>query len=784
MAVAAGLVGWLTAGCGGGSGGGGSGGAPSSCGNPAGAGCPCSSGQACVGNLSCLDGTCTALAGSGGASGSGGVSGSGGTHVGTGGAGTGTGGANAATCTGTPTSTCAATDCDVLPGCAVTTPGCTGTAAGCSTFDNQATACAAAMGCGMVSEAGNCYNVVSSCNQIGNDLNRCNSIQGCSYNSGNCLGTIMDCTTIKAAAACDNLTACSWTKATTAFCEGVATICESVPRARCEAQSGCHTATATCTGTPTACGSLSPQKCASQPGCVLQGTVGTGSTGGTSGTGGSGAGLPDLIVHSLIAEEVPHLGEETFHFGMTEINRGVVAAGPHAIILVLSADKVIGNQDDVTVSTLTVSSSLDAFGTATIAWPEAYYKLDTLTAAVPSGYFYSGVIVDSNHQVTESEETNNTAIGARMFLGTPINDLAALDVSTDAPSPIAPGDPMQVSVTVKNLGNVDLTSVALSILLSSDATADAADTRFCSATTPVVLAAGAQAVVQVACKAPRVRGAFHLGAELDPANALAESDETNNQVVAATALTFAAPSPDLLIADVTTDITDVPWNGSVQVTATVRNSGVDPAGAFSVAYYLSLDNTLDATDALLCEVVVPGGLGAGVSMPVTKTCTVPPTTYGALKLFAKADSKDDVFETDEGNNVLPGTGVVTVAAPKWDLRSGPFSDNGGQLLRVGQVVTFQLSVSNPGTDSIPGFDVDVRLSTDATISTSDTLVCTMTLGSVPAGTQAGFTFTCPIPSIAAGSYYTGVILDPKDVLVEIDETNNTSVDTVPRPITP
>jgi hypothetical protein len=51
---------------------------------------------------------------------------------------------------------------------------------------------------------------------------------------------------------------------------------------------------------------------------------------------------------------------------------------------------------------------------------------------------------------------------------------------------------------------------------------------------------------------------------------------------------------------------------------------------------------------------------------------------------------------------------------------------------------------------------------------------------VPGQSEAGFTFNCTIPSVPAGSYYTGVILDPQDALQETDETNNTSVDTVPR----
>jgi subtilase family serine protease len=222
----------------------------------------------------------------------------------------------------------------------------------------------------------------------------------------------------------------------------------------------------------------------------------------------------------------------------------------------------------------------------------------------------------------------------------------------------------------------------------------------------------------------------------------------------------------------------------VTFSADAMNSGVDPAGSFNVGFYLSADATLSASDTLVCEVPISGGLAAGASGHVSKACPIPPALYGTLKVFAKADSKDAVFETDETNNALGAPGTLNVAAPVWDLGGALLSDDGGSSLKVGQKLSFQLTVSNRGTDGIPGFDVDVVLSTDMTISSADPVLCTVTLGAVPAQSQAGFTFSCTIPSMTAGTYYTGVRLDPKDALAETDETNNTGVDTVPRALTP
>ena len=725
--------------------------------------------------------------GTGGHPGTGGLPSTGG-HPGTGGSATGgtsglggssgTGGTSGA-CTGTPTSSCSASDCDLFPGCTATSGGCTGTPTPCSVSDGQGGPCAAELGCGFPSDAGICTNYYSSCNQIGNDLNVCNSSTGCQYSQGNCLGTIINCETITSEATCSGMTACNWTPGKLSYCEGIPTACKSVPRSACTAQAGCQVTAAVCTGTPTPCASLTGAACASQPGCAWSGgAVGTGGTGGTT-----PVKLPDLVVAQLIAGPAQNQGQDVFQFGLTETNRGVVDAAPHSVAVVLSPDNVIGDQNDLPLWTLTVTGPESPFGIGSAVWAPAYYLLTQLIAAVPaSGYYYPGVVLDSKNEVTESEETNNTAVGSRMFIGTPSYDLAAVAVASGATSTLSPGDPWSVLVTVQNKSNIDVSSIPISLLLSSDTAIDANDLRFCSTTSTTTLAAGAQAVITVPCTVPRLRGAYHLGAVLDPANVLAETDETNNSVLATGTVTIAAPSPDLTAGGAATDLTDVPFAGNVTFSADAHNVGVDAAGPFNVGFYLSLTPTLAANTPLVCQVAVPSGLAAGATTHVSKSCSIPAMDSGAWYVIAMADDRDDVFETDETNNTSVAAATITVAQPTWDLGSSLLSDNGGQNLSVGQNITFQLTVSNTGPDTIPGFDASVMLSTDMSITSSDHLLCTVTLGALPGQSQGGFTFNCTIPSLPAGTYYTGVILDPQGALQETDETNNTSVDTVPRPL--
>ena len=514
------------------------------------------------------------------------------------------------------------------------------------------------------------------------------------------------------------MTACNWTPGKLSYCEGIPTACKSVPRPACTAQAGCQVTAAVCTGTPTPCASLTGAACASQPGCAWSGgAVGTGGTGGTT-----PVKLPDLVVAQLIAGPAQNQGQDVFPFGLTETTRGVVDAAPHSVAVVLSPDNVIGDQNDLPLWTLTVTGPESPFGIGSAVWAPAYYLLTQLIAAVPaSGYYYPGVVLDSKNEVTESEETNNTAVGSRMFIGTPSYDLAAVAVASGATSTLSPGDPWSVLVTVQNKSNIDVSSIPISLLLSSDTAIDANDLRFCSTTSTTTLAAGAQAVITVPCTVPRLRGAYHLGAVLDPANVLAETDETNNSVLATGTVTIAAPSPDLTASGAATDLTDVPFAGNVTFSADAHNVGVDAAGPFNVGFYLSLTPTLAANTPLICQVALPSGLAAGATNHVSKSCTIPAMDSGAWYVIATADDRDDVFETDETNNTSVAAATITVAQPTWDLGSSLLSDNGGQNLSAGQNITFQLTVSNTGPDTIPGFDASVMLSTDMSITSSDHL---------------------------------------------------------------
>lgn len=118
----------------------------------------------------------------------------------------------------------------------------------------------------------------------------------------------------------------------------------------------------------------------------------------------------DLIASGIVAfPQMVSIGEE-FSATATFRNGGGDSAGPFAIGVRLSRDRVWGNDDDIVVGTLQRGVGLNGF------------EIDTETESftVPSGaepgWYYIGMEVDTNNAVLESSESNNRVFsGARLI---------------------------------------------------------------------------------------------------------------------------------------------------------------------------------------------------------------------------------------------------------------------------------------------------------------------------------------------------------------------------------
>ena len=95
---------------------------------------------------------------------------------------------------------------------------------------------------------------------------------------------------------------------------------------------------------------------------------------------------------------------------------------------------------------------------------------------------------------------------------------------------------------------------------------------------------------------------------------------------------------------------------------------------------------------------------------------------------------------------------------------------------AGGALTMYYDVDNDGAAAAGSSTSGIYLSTDSTISTSDTLLVTDAVASIAAGSYSSESVSITIPgTLAAGTYYLGAIADYNNAIAESNETNNPSV---------
>ncbi|MFJ2650806.1 discoidin domain-containing protein [Streptomyces sp. NPDC087420] len=190
----------------------------------------------------------------------------------------------------------------------------------------------------------------------------------------------------------------------------------------------------------------------------------------------------------------------------------------------------------------------------------------------------------------------------------PNPDLQVTAVSASPASPVE-SDAITVSATVRNAGALAAPASTVDLRLSG--------TKVGSASVGA-LAAGASATV-TANIGPRDSGTYQLSAVADPANAVVESNETNNTFTSATNLVVRpVDSSDLVAASVTTSPSSPSAGQTVTFSATIKNQGTVASAAGSHGITLTLLNSTGATVKTLTGAyngtIAPGATSATVGL--------------------------------------------------------------------------------------------------------------------------------------------------------------------------
>jgi hypothetical protein len=199
--------------------------------------------------------------------------------------------------------------------------------------------------------------------------------------------------------------------------------------------------------------------------------------------------------------------------------------------------------------------------------------------------------------------------------------------------------------------------MGVALFLSADATLDASDAVIGAATKTLRLPAGAGRPVRMKYVVPPVPdGAYFLLAQADPANALAEADETNNVGAAAAATSVEAPAVNLSGAFVSTPTTVARGSRSTVLLSLTNGGNVRARGRLAVTLNAA---TGAAGGALvpLRTVMQPLNLAAGASRTLRLRFVTPQDLPpGSYFFSASLDSANAFGETDEADNAVVSDG--------------------------------------------------------------------------------------------------------------------------------
>jgi subtilase family serine protease len=369
------------------------------------------------------------------------------------------------------------------------------------------------------------------------------------------------------------------------------------------------------------------------------------------------------------------------------------------------------------------------------------------------GIYEVRVLVDSDSAVDELDESNNELITSLTLLAARLPDLAfsyMQGIRIEPSTQVHRGQTIRFTPTITNMGDLDAEDflVRFSYQNVGDA-ASAAQTGqqtefrtayFSPDSSMQVrsLAIGETAEIPVLLETRDLApGQYLIQMEIDPAGGssangqVIERNENNNIISAQVAVL----GPDLAALDLYTvpgGVVDQSQMDSLDVVSTIINSGVAPAGEFTVKFQLlSIDETGsvpirihscgDSTDCgtpeFFGEVTLPG---IGTLVPEQVRCSLDLSSVdlepGQYVIRVLVDCQGgigldgmclgQVAEHNELNNLLEIpvviTGVRAVDFEVSDLVVAPVEDSES-------IFTFTATVSNAGIKAAPAFNTVLRL---------------------------------------------------------------------------
>ena len=487
----------------------------------------------------------------------------------------------------------------------------------------------------------------------------------------------------------------------------------------------------------------------------------------------SGRGNSDLIIDYISASWSSADAGDSKQVSVRIENQGTDSSGSFYWGIYLSTDTTI-TTNDIELDNYYKSSMSAGSTTST------YYKSVTIPMSINGARYYVGALADINTQVSESNENNNDDYDSGRVTIYEAPDLTGRSCS--APTTGVVGDNLDstISISIENdPGGSYIDSSGTfywAMYLSTDSTITSSDDQVGSDQYRSSISGGSYGTdtLSTSTRIPSNLnpGTYYWGFIIDVRTDVDEQSETNNVYLCSSQVVIEDDLPDVFADDVGTSYSSGIMGDTISVTYRIENIGHDYTGSFYWKLYLSTDRTITTSDTFVDEFsrssISSGSYSSGTEYSVTIPTGMNPGYY---YLGMIADNRGQVTELDETNNVVADSGRIDIEEPA-DLV--PQSPSGPTSAYTGDSVSLGWRINNEGDDSSGWFYWKAYLSTDSTITSSDTLLGSSNYASSISGNSYRYgNLQVTIPSsLSGGTYYWGIIADTTDYVAEGDETNN------------
>lgn len=400
------------------------------------------------------------------------------------------------------------------------------------------------------------------------------------------------------------------------------------------------------------------------------------------------------------------------------------------------------------------------------------------TTFSPSDYWV-WVIADSGNGVSETDENNNTGKATSQLhvvsSALPIDLVATAPVVTGTSG--AAGTSFNVDTTVSNAGTSDAGAFTVKVMLSPDPTITTADVQVGSVQIQS-LAAGGTSPQTIAASIPAGvdNRPWYLGVIVDSQGAVFETNEDNNvsmlpalfHTSGGTGCTEDANEPN----DTASTATPV-TAGTLSALEVCKNSvdwfRVDLGMGDRLTSRINFQNVNGDLDLSVYAVgdtsnAIAVSNGSSDTEFVDAGYATSPTSY-LVKVElgdASAGNQYDLLDAVAQNG---GNGI--------DLVTTALTAGNGSPIPPGNSAAASITLWNFGTQAAGAFDVQLFLSTDATLSAGDVALDSFSVASLASGTSSTTSRSVSIPAgTASGWYYVIAHADSGAAIAETHEENN------------